>query len=366
MFPNHILKIINKYKSTHTVELINNNIEGLIAELKEVNTNISEKLYILMDGECVDEYEQQLHNDSITLRNYISTIKLISQNDNKLQYESKTELLEDSSLHENIIINVVDENICPKCNVKLKSDLIQYYRKNVQEKIWWYKCPCCNNIYCIDNEIEDFYFDDTNIILNYLINTLKQSVDLVFTDIIVLSSVNICSYKTHDLNDVIANIPTITNDGSIEFIPICVSYCEQCNKYIMLKSDFKNIENVIACQVIDQTVVRDKSNSDDIEIKQYESVLYQYGYNVKSKENLSDRQRHIILASVIESNILTRGQVCSHLDTLIERGRKIDKWKYATQKWKQDREYVKKYNSQSLPRILVDKVIAKYSQIRMG
>lgn len=52
-----------------------------------------------------------------------------------------------------------------------------------------------------------------------------------------------------------------------------------------------------------------------------------------------------------------------HLDTLIERGSKIPKWKEATQKWKQDREYVKHYSPQKLPEILVNRVIAKYSQV---
>lgn len=44
---------------------------------------------------------------------------------------------------------------------------------------------------------------------------------------------------------------------------------------------------------------------------------------------------------------------------MIERGSKIPKWKDATQKWKQDREYVKKYNPENLPEVLVNRVITK-------
>lgn len=130
----------------------------------------------------------------------------------------------------------------------------------------------------------------------------------------------------------------------------------------MLKNDFKQIEGIIACKVIDQTVIHTKNDGDDIEIKQYESVLYQYGYNVKTKDNLSDKQRHLILAAVVESSILTREQICSHLDTLIERGEKIKKWELATQKWKQDRHFVKKNNVKSLPTVLMDKIVLKYSK----
>lgn len=62
-----------------------------------------------------------------------------------------------------------------------------------------------------------------------------------------------------------------------------------------------------------------------------------------SKDGLSNKQRHMIMiiVTVIESNILTTGQIYSRLDTLIEHGSKIEKWELATQKWKQDREYVK-------------------------
>lgn len=194
--------------------------------------------------------------------------------------------------------------------------------------------------------------------------TLKDiaGVDINFADVIVLSNINYCTYKGHSVDDVIAHIPTFTPDGKIKYIDMNLTYCNQCDKYIMLKSDFKSISGIIACEVIDETTSYNYNNSDSIEISQSESLLYKYGYNVKTKENISDKQRHLILAAVIESGILTRDQICSHLDTLIERGSKIDKWKLATQKWTQDRQYVKKYNSSHLPEILLNKVILKYHQ----
>ena len=62
---------------------------------------------------------------------------------------------------------------------------------------------------------------------------------------------------------------------------------------------------------------------------------------------------------------MTREQVCAHLDMLINRGSKIPKWEMATQKWMQDRYYVKKYNNKNLPQILFDRVILKYNQITL-
>lgn len=186
---------------------------------------------------------------------------------------------------------------------------------------------------------------------------------LIFKDVIVLSNLISCTIKEHSLKDMFVKVPIFNVNGNINFVNINISYCNQCKKYIMLKNDFKQIEGVVACQVIDQTTTKNKSDIDDIELKEKESILYQYGYNVRTKDNLSSKQRHLILASVVESNILTREQICSHLDTLIERGEKIDNWKLATQKWKQDRYYIKKYNTNNLPNILLDKIILKYSQL---
>lgn len=208
------------------------------------------------------------------------------------------------------------------------------------------------------------YKDEDDIENSLQIDPSEQSdftdINVNFTDVIVLSNINYCTHKGHKVHDVVAHIPTFTPDGKIEFITMNLTYCQHCNKYIMLKSDFKSISNIIACEVIDETIIYNYDNSDAIEISQSESILYKYGYNVKTKENISDKQRHLILASVIESGILSRDQICSHLDTLIERGSKIEKWKLATQKWMQDRQYVKKYNSEHLPEILLNKVILKY------
>lgn len=210
-------------------------------------------------------------------------------------------------------------------------------------------------------------YDDNDDIANVLQNNHTQSVkpkdtNIAFTDVIVLSNINHCVHKGHDVFDVLAHIPTFTPEGKVEYITMSLAYCSKCDKYIMLKTDFKSISSIIACEVIDDTISYNYSNSDAIEISQSESILYKYGYNVKTKENISDKQRHLILASVIESGILTREQVCSHLDTLIDRGSKIEKWQLATQKWMQDRQYVKKYNSSHLPEILLKKVVLKYHQ----
>ncbi|MGN0290880.1 MAG: hypothetical protein ACI4C5_03030, partial [Lachnospiraceae bacterium] len=75
---------------------------------------------------------------------------------------------------------------------------------------------------------------------------------------------------------------------------------------------------------------------------------------------LSEQQRHIILSSIIEAQILTRREVIDHISILIERGSKIPNWKTATQKWKEDRQFVSEYQSNCLPEVVFNNIILKY------
>jgi len=354
MLPEEIKTILNKYSNEITEEISNINqlIEKIVHELLAINSIlIDNQTSYSKNGDIENKNKElELLNDSFVLREYI---RKINRNTNDI---------DKSNLYDKVYINITNDNLCPKCNVHLENHQINYKIKNIPKNVWWYKCPCCNQIYCIESEVENFDFSNTNIVLNYCFD-YSETFYLIFTDIIVLSTIKACTYKNHNLREVLADIPVFKENGEIDFLQKSISYCPQCNRYIMLKSDFKQIENIVACQIIDETVTRENRKSDEIEIKQYESILYRYGYNVKSKENISNKQRHLILSSVVESGILTRQQICSHLDTLIERGSKIPKWKEATQKWKQDREYVKSYNPENLPEVLANRIIAKYSQM---
>lgn len=356
-----IIDILSKYQNENWCYDITVNIDKAIYEtitqLRNMRTNLSDKLHDITQSDQIENYNicNDILDDIKTITQLIKHFEELKQNT-----IAKNLILFDERLN----IFVIDDNLCPECNTKLFPLCIDY-QKNIRNKIEYdildsYECQCCKRLFAMEYDINNNDFSDTNITLNF--QYLKHNNQISFNDIIVLTNVISCTTKEHHLDDVLAQIPIFNTDGSINFIRLNISYCNACNRYIMLKSDFKQIEGIIACKVIDQTATHIKNDSDDIEIKQYESVLYQYGYNVKTKDNLSDKQRHLILAAVVESGILTREQICSHLDTLIERGSKIEKWELATQKWKQDRHFVKKYNIKSLPVILTNKIILKYSE----
>lgn len=183
----------------------------------------------------------------------------------------------------------------------------------------------------------------------------------IFT-LIVLSNTLKCSASlSHHAVDINAKLPVVTSDGNIEYITVPASYCKECGRYTILRHDFKKIDGIVLCNVTDESIQYSNSVTDDLDITQKQSELYKYGYNVKSTSNITKKQRHIILASLVECNILTRRQITDHLTTLIDRGSKIPNWKEATDKWKQDRTYIENYRREDLPNVIFDKIINKSS-----
>lgn len=368
-----IIDILSKYKSENwcqdIITNIDDDIQNVTDQLKYMQKELSHKLYKinLSNKPEDDRISDDILNDIKVIKQLKEYFKELNKSLANMVEKDKRIIFENK-----INLFVISDDLCPICNVKLQPVSIRYKRiinEHIQDNIVnGCYCTCCNRSFIMQDQINnsDIKFNDSNIILNYQYLERSRESLITLQDVIVLSNIKSCTTKEHNIRDMIAQIPVFDIDGNVRIININVSYCGQCNKYIMLKNDFKNINGIIACQVIDQTRKNDKNDIDDIEIKQYESVLYKYGYNVKTKDNLSDKQRHLILASVVESGILTRGQISSHLDILIERGSKIEKWKLATQKWKQDRSFIMKYNTHSLPSILLNRVILKYSQMTLN
>lgn len=356
MFPKEVADIIRRYNSSNDELLtINAAIDELIYQLKSINDNIKERTNLLMSSVDTIKEEECLFHDSKILRNFISTLSKLELDDN-----IKVSSINANNYSDYIDLYICYDNICPACNCKMEEENTKYdkigFNGNIKGNLTIQNCPACERRFVIDYDLDGIDIDYTNIVLyrDYCIID-----ELSFNDVIVLTTVNSCSSKGHDITDINAKIPVIKTNGNIEYTCRNVAYCRACNKYIMLKSDFYDISDRIACEVIDQTTSA-SSSDDEIEISQKQSVLYKYGYNVNATDNLSDKQRHTILALAVESGILTRAQIISHLDTLIERGSKINKWKNAVGKWKQDRGYVSSYKTENLPKVITEKLILKY------
>lgn len=359
MFPKEINQILNRYQKDNesSIQNINNNINTIVTEFKTINMNVANQLKKLAIDDNTDNNAEELLKDTITLRDYIKSINLL---------ELESEQTDDTIITDNLVFEkrvypyLISDDLCPFCNVKLQSHTIYYQRiinnQLVDEIVEWHKCPVCKRLFVLDYDAEGFDFDNTNISLN------KDKYDdiplLDIYSVIVLSNTLNCS-SSHKTKDLIANIPALNPSGQISYLRINASYCFDCGRFTILKDDFNTIKDIIICKVVDETS-EGQNNNYDVEFGQKQSVLYNYGYNVQAKKNLTKQQRQIILSSVIEANIMNRRDVTNHINTLIERGSKISSWRDATQKWKEDRRFVSEYQSDSLPEVIFNNIILKY------
>lgn len=366
MFPKDIINIITKYQSENEeIDTINSAIDEIIYQLNKLNGNIIERLKILLNNINTTEEEERLLHDSQMLRSFISTINMIEYNKSELlqtqnDLECSGELSPPLLFDKKVYPYLVDDDICPFCNVKLKSYTIYYQRIEnnylSEEQVQWYKCPNCNKMFAIDYDIEDFDFENTNIILNKSKYNEIPQIDIY--SVIILSNILNCTVN-HKTKDIIAKLPVLNEDGQISYLKVNASYCFNCSRFTILKEDFLALKDVIICKVIDETVTGTQSES-EFNMNDKDSVLTQYGYNVQTKKNLSKQQRQIILASLIEANIMNRTDIINHLITLIERGGKIPNWKDATNKWKEDKIFVAEYQKDCLPEVVFNNIILKY------
>lgn len=358
MFSKELITILEKYKEENKQELntINKDILDIIFRLKAVREKLSILLSTYINNDLDDNKKDDLFHDLKILSKHINSIET-------LDIETIENLKESTSFFfdKRINVNLLSDDICPMCNQKLEEHKIHYQRAvndtAYNQVVLWHRCPACRKMFALDCEIEDFDFDNTNISLHK--DHYEEIPNINIYSVVVLCNTLKCSLN-HKTKDIVAKLPVINESGELHYYNLPASYCFDCNRFTILKDDFHSIKDVVMCRVIDETTELTTKHDSEIEIAQKNSPLYNYGYNVKTKTNLSDKQRQIILASAIEANLMNRRDIINHLKGLIARGSKIPSWNVATKKWTQDQEYVRFYENGSLPEIIFNEVILKY------
>lgn len=368
MFTDELIKILQNYKDEawiSNIEELNNNFKQTIRHLKSLRNYLADKLYDINTSDSLDNNSEceDLSSDISMLKQYILYyVKL--QEATQINSDLVTEVSEEltsPTFNKKVYPYLVSDDICPFCNCKMSRHLVHYQRiidsqlKN--EDVMWNRCPACKRLFVLDYDAEEFDFNDTNIVLNEEKYDTIPPIDIY--SVIVLSNTLNCS-SNHNSDDLVAKIPVLNEDGEISYLKINASYCYDCKRFTILKNDFIAIKDIVMCKVIDDTSDYSSNSENEFDIEQKRSILFQYGYNVQTKKNLSEKQRHIILSSIIEAQIMNRRDVINHINTLIDRGSKIPSWSNATQKWKEDKRFVSEYKSDTLSEVIFNNIILKY------
>lgn len=368
MFPEKIVKILQKYQTSNTNELksINNNISEIINQLKSIRSNLSKELSELVNNDSVNDKEQELLDDTKTLRNYIQSIQLLEIENILSNNISSEEIAKELDSISPIILKPVklylcEDNICPVCGCSMDETHTVYSENNYNRKlISSYRCNCCNRFFVCDYVIDEIDISKTNlqIIKDYYFKIPQIDIEQV----IVLKNSLPCSSQ-HHTRDLTAKIPILDENCESQYVEVRASYCFDCKRFTILKDDFDKISDIVTCKVVDETsTYKNDSTEQTHEQENDVSILKLYGYNVQTKKNISDQQRHIILSSIIEAGIMTRRQVIDLIETNMKRKSTRPDCELAVQKWQDDINFVDTYKKEELPKVVFDKIVLKYKQ----
>lgn len=86
-----------------------------------------------------------------------------------------------------------------------------------------------------------------------------------------------------------------------------------------------------------------------------ESKLHILGYNVSSASGMSDSERQHLLAKLIDSSLITKAEIKSHLEWLIHSNESKPNMVNAVDRWKNDLKFVDRYKMDRARSVFVDK-----------
>lgn len=373
MLDEQIVNILLKYKDENSQEIVNinhsiNSIKGELESIFEyVSNEFSKELFdlsitkenniLLQDARCLKEYCQNFDNFLIPVNNKENSLEEDENNSNNNETVQSSK-----EPDEYLELYLTPDEVCPCCHASMNNVKDYYYNSSEKDykQISIFKCDNCDKKYVTFRSIKGILnnLEYTNIILHMKYHHLLDIYNKIYIQ--VQKTIKSCINKKHQISDITVQIPMIHKNGTVGFEILPATYCNQCQKYIMLKDDFDKIEGIILCEVIDETTNENES-SGDFSSSDKQSELYRHGYNVQAKKGLSETQRHIILLSLINSNKIGKGEIYSYLGGLIEKYQPIPKFSEAVKKWKDDRDFVAKSNSEDIPSYVADKIILKFS-----
>ncbi len=167
-------------------------------------------------------------------------------------------------------------------------------------------------------------------------------------DFIVYSGDLSCLYN-HDTETIKAVVKIITPSGEITEETVTAAYCRECDIYIMLDYDYKQLCKLgtLRCQQrsVDKYMKWGKRISNEKGWSE-QSALRLLGYTVNAKDNLSDAQRHRILLEAVDSGKLTVEEIQEKLIFFIEYPKR--NVENALKKWKRDYDFISRYGTDTI------------------
>ena len=252
---------------------------------------------------------------------------------------------------ENSKIYILDDEakFCPFCaEAVTKSFCLMVSHQNKLSFNRNVVCPGCKTFFVRKHRLEwDKRRYPNYTYVNTHFNEMREEIEAESADFLVRTSTMKCRCNGHSIKDIVATVNVIKN-GVVKETQVPGYYCKDCKKYFILESDYLKLRSkgIILCKIIEQKLLKSQFTSYS-HLLNSESILHSYGYNVNAQENLSSSERHIILEFLLKNKILSKSDIKSHLNYLINRSSNNRKLYDAIAKWKSDIVFIDEYDISS-------------------
>lgn len=237
--------------------------------------------------------------------------------------------------------------INPKCS-KYKNGFCLFANKKCDSKSNW----CANKSYTSVNKKKNV-LQENKTSSNEIFNNHK------YITSIVLNDNRKCIYMEHHLSDFNGIIKVVTPNGDVLDKSVLISYCEECDNFIMLKSEYLHLKKQYAllCEIIDYSNNKTKKYPLHKILSSNESRIHRMGYNVIKSEKNTKIQRQVILSNIIENTNISRSEIISCIQRPLSQHKNQSNYQDAVKCWTEDIEFVKSYKHGDMPDVIVEKLI---------
>lgn len=191
---------------------------------------------------------------------------------------------------------------------------------------------------------------------------LPQKMLIDVKDFVVKTSSLKCNNKNHTIDNITAVVKIVNKQGKIIEQKVPGGYCRNCNVFFIMEDSYKKLKNagIILCRITDEKTYRSYLTSSTNGWKfAKESILMQYGYSVSQTHGLTEKQRHNILALIIEHKILSKSNIISYLDQFIQFRKNRPQYELSIQKWSIDKQFVNDYKIGSYQQFYINSITRK-------
>ena len=162
-----------------------------------------------------------------------------------------------------------------------------------------------------------------------------------------------CSKKSHKILSVTGILISLSGNP----IKLNVNYCADCEIFFIDYAEFKYYRDIYGV-LIGNYLIQESFNSAFGNYKNLsaESVLRICGYTVNQRDNLTAKQRRLILSNLMDKEIITKPRLMKYLQFFINSSRYRDNMKIAHQKWQEDLIWIREYNIDTQRHFLINSI----------